>query len=496
MNGVAASDNPFFAEFLDDFFAESEEHLTVIRRGILALDAAIGQPRVERTLLNELLRSFHTLKGLSGMVGVQAVEQLAHQTESYVRALHQEQVVVTAEALSTVVAGTRMIEHILAAYRSQQALPDVAPLVAQLAGLLPTAPASPNNISAVTDVTSVPALSAEERAQIADAQQRGTPLWCVIFVPAPQLTERGINVDVIRQRLQALGTIVRAVPTVLGPGKIAFEFLVAGELDAATSAAWGDDGLTYAHYEPAPEPPPALDTRTSVVAAASSPMIVPSNVVRVDLARLDEVVRLVGELVISRARLKEQLQPLEPSVPVPIWRALQETTVALERQLRDLRQGVFQMRLVPIGETFARMQFVIHDLARERHKQITLELQGQETEIDKFVVERMLDPLLHLVRNAVDHGLEPTDERTAGGKPAVGTIALRAAAVGDVVVITIEDDGRGIDTEHVASRARALGILGADEPLNPTLLLDVICAPGFSTREHADRVSGRGVGMF
>jgi two-component system chemotaxis sensor kinase CheA len=151
--------------------------------------------------------------------------------------------------------------------------------------------------------------------------------------------------------------------------------------------------------------------------------------------------------------------------------------------------------MVPIGDAFARMQFVVRDLARDLHKQVILDLRGQETEIDKFVVERMLDPLLHLVRNAVSHGLEAPDIRVAHGKPAAGRLALRATTTGDLVTIAIEDDGRGIDAGQIAARARTLGLINGDAPLDPAQLLQILCAPGFSTREQADRVSGRGVGM-
>lgn len=154
-----------------------------------------------------------------------------------------------------------------------------------------------------------------------------------------------------------------------------------------------------------------------------------------------------------------------------------------------------RVRMVPIGEVFGRMQFVVRDLARESRKRIALELSGQTTEVDKLVVERMMDPLLHLVRNAVSHGLEDEDERVAQGKPPEGKIALRAATVGDTVVIEVEDDGRGISAEKVSPRARALGLVDAETTLDADALLDVLCARGFSTRDQADRASGRGVGM-
>jgi two-component system chemotaxis sensor kinase CheA len=215
----------------------------------------------------------------------------------------------------------------------------------------------------------------------------------------------------------------------------------------------------------------------------------------VDLAKLDELMRMIGDLVISRARLEDTLARIERLVPPVEWRAVHENSTALERQLRDLREGVVRVRLVPVGEIFRRMPFVVRDLAKDSTSKVRLVLQGQETEIDKYLIERMMDPVLHLVRNAVSHGFEPPAERRAANKPEEGTLTLSAAAAGDSVMLEIADDGRGIDAEAVRRRARSLGMAVPDGRLDDATLLDLICAPGFSTREETDRASGRGVGM-
>jgi two-component system, chemotaxis family, sensor kinase CheA len=215
----------------------------------------------------------------------------------------------------------------------------------------------------------------------------------------------------------------------------------------------------------------------------------------VDLSRLDELMRLIGDLVISRARLTETLARVERYVPAVEWRAVQEHGASIERHLRDLREGVVRVRLVPVGEIFRRMPFVVRDLAREADKKVKLELVGEDTEIDKFLIERMMDPMLHLVRNAVSHAFETTAERRAAGKSEEGTLTLSAAAVGEVVILEISDDGRGIDTAAVVTRARAAGLSVPEGPLDSASLLEILCAPGFSTRDEADRASGRGVGM-
>jgi two-component system chemotaxis sensor kinase CheA len=167
----------------------------------------------------------------------------------------------------------------------------------------------------------------------------------------------------------------------------------------------------------------------------------------------------------------------------------------MSRQLRDLRESVMRVRMVQIGEIFERMTFVVRDLARESGKKIVVQLSGGETEIDKFLVERMMDPFMHLVRNAVSHGLETVAEREAQGKRSEGLLSLSAMTAGERIVIKIADDGRGINRNLVRERAIARGLSYANAELNDDALLELICTPGFSTRDEADRESGRGVGM-
>jgi len=249
-----------------------------------------------------------------------------------------------------------------------------------------------------------------------------------------------------------------------------------------------------AHPHAAPAAPrPSIGEETSTAAPAAG--LAPSHIVRVDLSRLDALMRLVGEMVISRSRIEDGLRRLEGEAPAARLHPLQETNLALERQLRDLREAVMRIRLVPVGEIFNRMQFVVRDAARENQKKVRLTLLGQETEIDKLIVERMMDPLLHLVRNAVSHGLETPEERRARGKDPAGRLTLRAGTAGDLVVMEVEDDGRGLDMEGITAQAHRQGILPEGERADEKNVLDILCAPGFSTRSAADLTSGRGVGL-
>jgi len=463
-------DSPF-AAFMDDYFAECDEHLATIRRLLLDLETSVGADRpVASAVLEELFRSFHSIKGISGMVELRDAEMLSHHMESYLRVLRERESRLTAPGIDALVAGVEALERTIAAHRHGQAAPSIDPVVARLEKLVPAAAAPVED--AATEVS--------DRAS-----------WRVTFAPTAALLARGINVDTVRARLRESGRIVSAAPKIAG-GTIAFEFQFAGPLDADTIGQWGADDILV---EPIAEDVVAVQPEPAGEPAEATGRLAPSHVVRVDLTRLDELMRIIGDLVISRARLEDALAAVERRVPPVEWRAVQEHSQTIDRQLRDLREGLMRVRLVPVGEIFRRMPFVVRDLARDHDKRVRLQLRGQETEIDKFLIERMMDPVLHLVRNAVSHGIETPAERAAAGKPEDATLTLAAASVGDTVVLEVADDGRGIDAAAVAAHARALGIDVPDGPLDAQTILDLICAPGFSTREETDRASGRGVGM-
>jgi two-component system, chemotaxis family, sensor kinase CheA len=460
----------FFDTFLDDYFAECDEHLTTVRRTLLALESSVGQPRPEPAVTEELFRAFHSLKGIAGMVEHREIELLAHEMETYLRAVREGEARLTTTGMDTLMDGARLLEDAIAARRNRQQPLDVEPSVAELRQIAPGGEDAP---------PVAPAAVVEAGA-----------LWEWIFTPSPELIARGINVDVVRARLRALGTIVSATPIVGTAGTIAFRFIVQGEPGEIDRDQWRTDGLICSQVEEVS----AASAAPAVRAERAATTLSIANHVRVDLVRLDDLMRMIGDLVILRARLGDSIARVESHVPPTDWRVIQENTSALERQLRELRDGVMRVRLVPVGEIFRRVPFVVRDLARETGKRVMVDISGQATEIDKFLVERMLDPVLHVVRNAVSHGLESVEERIAAGKPPEGTITLSAAAAGEMVTIQIADDGRGIDTERVIARARVAG-LPIPAQVDEAAILELISSPGFSTREATDRVSGRGFGM-
>jgi len=466
--GEANAENrgEFFDQFLDDYYAECDEHLVSIRRSLVTLEDEVDAGAVDRALLDNLFRSFHTLKGISGMVGLAAAEQLAHHLESQLRELREGTTILSSSGFETLAAGVSLLENVINARRSDQPIPAINEIVERL--------------QAVSSSPSSAPLKSESRETDVPATR-----WQVEFTPTAELSERGVNVNSVRSRLQELGELLQAKPIVKGAGEIAFQFVVVTSADQTVLKELEADGLVF---EPHQEEKKIRETQPV-------PTIAPASVVRVDLERLDELMRIIGELVISRTRLEDQVTDLKRTAPPAVWRSLHETSSTMARQLRDLRESVMRVRMVHIGEIFERMTFVVRDLARENGKKIIVQLSGGETEIDKFLVERMMDPFMHLVRNAVSHGFETVAEREAQGKRSEGVLSLSATTAGEHIVIKIADDGRGIDRRLVSERAKARGLHTENTELDDRALLELICTPGLSTRAEADRESGRGVGM-
>lgn len=523
-------------EFIRDFLEEAADHLQRLQRNLLALEESLSSPAssvdmvVTRvTLIDELFRSYHTLKGLSGMVGLAQAEQLSHALESVLRAVQHMQLEATPQVLDRLIAGTHTLEAIIANVDGPpKRQPKIDTDLAALSELL--AEKGPEDIVAgamegkqglgteepITRPVEIPqpevvaSLTLLEQQQIQAAQAAGRSLALAIFTPDPTRAGQGDNVNSVRAALRSVGDLIKAVPLIKG-NDIRFAFLIASPqpLDpesfppmewipltdklkgSETSDVSGEPSGISGLPEALPQPEVTPTSSARSVAQVS---------VRVELARLDELMRLVSELIITRYQLHELLPGLA-GAPADKLDILEQRLGRLDRSLRDLSQAVVRARMVPLAEVFSHMPLAVRDLARASGKDVRLVMHGETTEVDKQLVEGLLDPLLHLVRNAIAHGLETPAERQAAGKPPQGTLTLGGHPEGDHIRITVSDDGRGIDAAAIAARAAALGWLPLewaapeDGDLGEAELLELLCRPGLSTREEADLGAGRGVGM-
>lgn len=475
---------------LNDFYVECDEHLENIREALTLLEQSVGKAQPDQAVVEELFRNFHSFKGISAIVELRSAEELAHAAEELLRELSRGRVTLSLPSLELLMATARMLEQIVLAFRSGKPGPDHSPLVSSLLqrGAKAETKAAPSR------KPDAPPPGEQAAPDIENARGRGLLVWRCIFVPSREKDEQGLNVNSVRARLSKAGEILSARPNVKGEGQVEFEFLLGARDTPPDIADWEAQGISVQLLEQTVTEQPGLSSRGSAMDSLHSPFIAPSHVVRVDLQKLDELMRIAGEMVIQRSRLEAKLTgAVQGSREISI-EDLREVNTGLSRSLRELRQAIMRVRLVPVAEIFARMPFVVRDLARDSEKRVRLTLEGQQTELDKYLIERLKDPLLHLVRNAFSHAVETPEERLAAGKSPEAIIALRAYTARDTVLIEVRDDGSGIDAAQVARRAAELG-LAVPQTLDCAGLLTILCAPGFSTRDDADRTAGRGVGM-
>lgn len=458
--------SPIQTELLDDFYAECDELHSTLRNSLVVLENALAAGQADAAALETLYRCFHSLKGNSAIVGLRVAEQLAHAAEELLRRISRHELKLEPEHLDLLASASHRLEQTITCHRLQQPLPAITDLLAQLGQFGPAGPRV---------VPSPPSAAAGLESNLSR--------WRCTFSPSAELNDRGINIDHVRSRLSACGEIVAAAPSIQPGGGITFEFSVALAEAPTDLHLWERDGL---QWKP-PEQPAPTEGSPSTAASYAPLLFAPSRIVRVDLSRLDELMRITGEMVICRSRLEARLASGNRT-------ELQEVSLDLGRSLRELREAITRVRLVPVAEIFSRLPFVVRDLARDTGKRVRLALEGQQTEIDKYLVERLKEPLLHLVRNAVSHGVESPAERLARQKPAEATVLLRVSTQGQMVIIHVRDDGSGIDPAAIVAQARASGVAVSANPTDSEIL-DIICRHGFSTREEADRAAGRGVGM-
>ena len=410
-------------ELLGEFYNEAVDHLQQIEAALLALDQEPDNPEA----LNSIFRSFHTIKGNAGFLGLMPMHTLAHEVESLLDLARNRQLRLNAAIITEILrsrdALVALTQQVALALEKGQ-LPDQIIPVGHL-------------IRAVKRLASNPAAAAVEPvAKISAAVPRAEP---TVEVPLP------------------------ASPA----GETQTPFVAASQSMAAGSGA------------------------ANGKSSAAPVKVASGGTVRVNTEKLDSLMDVVGELVIVQSQLLETARQHGENNGSP----LQRNVAQLSRITKELQHTAMSLRMIPIKQSFQKMERLARDLARDFGKKVHFVTSGEDTELDRTVVEEIGDPLVHMVRNALDHGLEPTAARLAAGKSETGTLHLKAYHQGSNIVIELQDDGRGIDPAKIFKKALEKGIVSAGEELSREETLALIFAPGFSTAEKVTAVSGRGVGM-
>jgi two-component system, chemotaxis family, sensor kinase CheA len=486
--------------FLQLFLEEAVEHLGTLERGLLRLEEAPD----DRSVIDDVFRAAHSLKGGSSTFGLQQVGRLTHAMESLLERARTGACVITPGLTSLLLRATDELRIMLASPD------DGSPMAAGPLQVMA-------DLEKALGTTAAGAASATARteARVEGARVDAPVDYQIRFRPDPNIYQTGGDPLLVLRDLADAGEILDTqldltqLPDLAAldagqsylaweirlrsqqtPAQLreVFSFIEDGSQIEITALAPAAATATGASAGASPEP----EARAEVGEAATTRATKAADAtIRVAIDKVDKLINLVGELVIAQSMISQVLKNFTPaSLP-----RLQESVGEMERNIRDLQGRVMSVRMVPLSTVFARMPRVVRDLAGALDKKIAVQVTGGETEIDKSVIERIGDPLTHLIRNAVDHGIETPAERLAAGKPEQGQVKLSAFHQGGNVVIHIQDDGRGLDTAKIRKKAIAQGLIKPDEELSSEALHAFIFRAGFSTAEKVTDVSGRGVGM-
>ena len=453
-------------EILNDFLTESNEMLEVLDQRFVTLESDPNNT----DLLNEIFRAMHSMKGSAGFLGFNHLVDVAHRGENILNKLRQGEMAVVPVVISVILETIDVIKAIMADIRGSGTDTNVA--TEEIAAKLDDIINGRTNLSmpAAASAFSVP----EERVTDLPVDTTSSSDSQVSAASAPHTLGEILVDEGLASKDQVLDAL-NAQQHQPDPKTPLGEILL--QAKAITERAL-DQALQKQEKQPRP---PEEDAT-----------------IRVETKRLDSVMNLVGELVLGRNRLikigtqLEQNHESDPQV-----RVLSETLAQLNLVTTDLQLAVMKTRMLPIKKVFAKLPRMVRDLSQKLNKQVRLEMRGEETELDKSVADEIGDPLVHLVRNAIDHGIETPSERQAKGKPGEGQLTIAASQEGNSIVIRINDDGRGIPVEKIKAKALAKGLIGEAElaTMEHREVLNLIFLPGFSTAEQVTDVSGRGVGM-
>jgi two-component system chemotaxis sensor kinase CheA len=479
-------------QFKRTFFEESEDHLGTLERELMKLASDAQDPEA----MNCIFRAVHSIKGGSGTFGFTDVTSFTHSFESVLDAAREGRLVTNGPLVDLSLRAMDVLRGLLEAARTGSAVPPQMPEVLQALDALlhGDRPAAASSAAPVT---------ANKSAE-----------WRIRFRPAESIFRTGMDPALIAREFETLGKLKRVrvdtsrVPVLkdLDPLNchLSWEF----ELEATTSAealrdvfAFVEDGAeiqieSVGQHAPALAAalPSAVKARSSdATPAASHAGSQAASSIRVPVAKVDRLINLVGEIVIAQSMLEDAAR--NANTGGGIDNKLGDALSQLVRGTRDLQEQVMGIRMIPLASTFGRFPRLVRDLAVACGKNVRLETTGEDTELDKHVVELIGDPMVHLIRNSLDHGIESPEDRRSAGKPPEGTLTISAETRGGSVVIEVRDDGRGINLERVRRKAEREGLVDPSAVMSDDEILGLLFRPAFSTADHVTDISGRGVGL-
>jgi len=538
------------SQYAELFLTESREHLSAINHWLLELEqvgtAAGGSDSAEANAraaeaVGAVFRSVHTIKGMSATMGYAVVAELAHELETVLDRMRRDEIEVTPELMDVLFRAADLLEQsIESAVAGHEDRAVTTEVLADLRAYgTDVAPRTSGPVVRPTPHRAV-ASDASSSTSAGDARPNDASGWTVDAPTSPgvlvrirlakETPLRGVRAFLVVQAIRRLGDVRAMMPPLDAIQRDEFDhdfalrLVTKAPLDEIERVARGAGDVADVQVgEDRPEtsarkatPVVAVPVMTTgelpvasrLLAAAEEAPVTPApqaapaaraptvdaaqrqqRHVRIDLRRLDSLMNLIGELVITRGRLQQIAGSADDT-------ALQETVTQASRLIGDLRDEIMTSRMVPVWQVFDRFPRLVRDASRALRKQVEFAIEGKDIELDRSMLDEIGDPIVHLLRNAVDHGIETPDDRLRAGKPAAGRLVLSATRDRSAVVIRVTDDGRGIDRDKVLSRAKTWGLVElAKTELSDDELLRLVSRPGFSTAEQVTQTSGRGVGV-
>jgi two-component system chemotaxis sensor kinase CheA len=418
-------------ELLEGFLTETTELLEKMDDDLVALEKAPDNME----LLNSIFRSIHTVKGASSFLGFELLVKVTHKTEDVLNRLRKGELDVTHEIMDVILEATDLVKILVNDIKNGELVErDVELVVAKLLPYLS------ENIKG-------PAILQAPAHDAANIPSDGTHPTC-------DLTEESGS-------------------------SVSTEVSISSDISSGVSG-------------------PGIETAAAKVIVPKNEDLSDNTTVRIDVKRLDDLMNQVGEMVLERNRILQLNSDFQGMENIPNFgEELAKLSKRINFVTSELQMQVLKMRMIPVEKVFKKFPRIVRNLSRDLGKDVSLEIVGEETELDRSVVDEIGDPLIHLIRNALDHGLEMPEERVAAGKNRMGTVVLSATHEGNQIIISIKDDGKGIDTDRLAVKALEKGLLTEEQlaSMSQKEILDIIFMPGFSTKEKATDLSGRGVGM-
>lgn len=486
---------------LQEFIAEAEELTENIEKKLLEMREVVTQGQESPDLINALFRDFHSLKGISGMFGFSNLSKLSHQLESFLDKIRLGKVTLDDNVIELLLVGKDIMHEIISKIsRSNSDEYDINDYLENISIILTQQKEQIHTQTVYQPINELlQVLTEYEEHRLQENIKKGKNIYTLKFVFS--LDEFDEKLNEITNILKTKGEVISTLPKPSDiPGKIIFTVIYAtdcmeNEVPIKSNYEYEINSLSESAHIPVT---PSYAKKDSVVQQEPQQTQLKSisNTVRVDISKLDYVMNIVGELVTQKSELARLVDNVKKYLKnQELVLNLTKVTNSIEKKINDLQESVMSVRMVPLSQLFDKLERNLKKIAHDLGKEVKVVISGGDTELDKFIMEELSDPLMHIIRNSIDHGIESSEERVSLGKPPYGQIILKAYQKGNYVFIEVSDDGRGIDTRKIREKLIKLNKLSPDQEVSEETLLQSVFMPGFSTKENASEISGRGVGL-